>query len=102
LARRFPAVAVEEVASTAHAAIKAAEDGSLAAISSAMAQEVYNLRAVAANIEDQSNNITRFVVIGKTSVPPTGDDKTSLMFPCKTSPACCIVCCSRLRGAASI
>ena len=80
LARHFPAVPVEEVASTAHAAIKAAGDESLAAISSAMAKEVYDLQAVAANIEDQSTNITRFLVIGKMTVPPSGDDKTSLVF----------------------
>jgi chorismate mutase / prephenate dehydratase len=80
LARHFPSVPVEEVASTAHAALKAAGDSSLAAISSAMAKEVYNLQVVAANIEDQSTNITRFVVIGKTDTPVSGDDKTSLVF----------------------
>lgn len=86
LARHFPAVPVEEVASTAHAAIKAAGDGSLAAISSAMAKEVYDLQSVAVNIEDQSTNITRFVVIGKASAPPTGDDKTSLVFSVQDKP----------------
>ena len=80
LARHFPSVPVEEVASTAHAALKAARDGSLAAISSAMAKEVYNLQVVAANIEDQSTNITRFVVIVKASTLASGDDKTSLVF----------------------
>ena len=80
LARHFPSVPVEEVASTAHAALKAAGDSSLAAISSAMAKEVYNLQVVAANIEDQSTNITRFVVIGKSDTPVSGDDKTSLVF----------------------
>ena len=86
LARHFPAVPVEEVASTAHAAIKAAGDGSLAAISSAMAKEVYDLQSVAVNIEDQSTNITRFVVIGKASAAPTGDDKTSLVFSVQDKP----------------
>ncbi|HKY09360.1 MAG TPA: prephenate dehydratase domain-containing protein, partial [Candidatus Binatia bacterium] len=86
LARNFPSVPVEEVASTAHAAIKAAADGSLAAISSAMAREVYDLQAVAVNIEDQSTNITRFLVIGKTSMPPSGDDKTSLVFSVQDKP----------------
>ena len=47
LARRFPSLPVDEVASTAHAAMKAAADGSLAAISSALAKEVYNLQTVA-------------------------------------------------------
>jgi chorismate mutase/prephenate dehydratase len=86
LAQHFPSAAVEEVASTAHAAIRAAGDGSLAAISSAMAKEVYNLQTVAANIEDQSTNITRFVIIGKMSPPPTGDDKTSLVFSVQDKP----------------
>ena len=86
LARHFPSVPVEEVASTAHAAIKAASDSSLAAISSAMAKEVYDLQTVAANIEDHSTNITRFLVIGKTHMPPTGDDKTSLVFAVHDKP----------------
>lgn len=86
LVRHFSSVPVEEVASTAHAAIKAAGDGSLAAISSAMAKEVYDLQTVAANIEDQSTNITRFLVIGKVGVPPSGDDKTSLVFSVHDKP----------------
>lgn len=86
LATHFASVPVEEVASTAHAAIRASEDGSLAAISSAMAKEVYGLKAIAANIEDQSTNITRFVVIGKTHSRPSGDDKTSLVFSVQDRP----------------
>ena len=77
---------VEEVASTAHAAMKAARTVPLAAISSAMAKEVYDLKSVAANIEDQSNNITRFLVIGKMSTKPSGDDKTSLVFSVQDKP----------------
>ena len=86
LARHFPSVPAEEVASTAHAAIKAAGDPSLAAISSSMAKEVYGLQSVAANIEDQIINITRFLVIGKNGVPPSGDDKTSLVFSVQDKP----------------
>jgi len=86
LARQFPSLPVDEVASTAHAAVKAAADGSLAAISSALAKEVYNLQTVAANIEDQSTNITRFVVIGNLATKPSGDDKTSLVFSVQDKP----------------
>lgn len=86
LTHKFPAVPVEEVASTAHAAIRAAEDGTLAAISSAMAKEVYDLKVVAANIEDQSTNITRFLVIGTTTSTPSGDDKTSVVFSVQDKP----------------
>ena len=86
LARHFPSIPIDEVASTAHAAMKAAADGSLAAISSVMAREVYDLQTVSANIEDQSNNITRFVVIGKLQTKPSGDDKTSLVFSVQDKP----------------
>jgi chorismate mutase/prephenate dehydratase len=86
LASHFPHVPVEEVASTAHAAIAAAADKTVGAISSALAKEVYDLKIVAANIEDHSNNITRFLVIGKNGARPTGDDKTSLVFSVKDKP----------------
>ncbi|OQX84162.1 MAG: hypothetical protein B6D53_00630, partial [Candidatus Omnitrophica bacterium 4484_49] len=37
----------------------------------------------ASSIEDIPYNITRFLVIGKTLVEPTGNDKTSIMFSVK-------------------
>ena len=49
-----------EAASTAAAARLAAEDGSLAAIGSAIAGEVYGLRTIEASIEDRRDNTTRF------------------------------------------
>jgi chorismate mutase/prephenate dehydratase len=51
-----------------------------AAIASSEAARIYNLNVVASRIEDHSNNTTRFLVIGKKEMPPTGNDKTSLMF----------------------
>jgi len=51
-----------------------------------LAKEVYHLAAVASNIEDRSNNITRFVVVGKMLTKPCGDDKTSLVFSAKDKP----------------
>ena len=86
LAAHFPKIAVEEVASTAHGAIAAANDGAIAAISSALAKEIYNLVPIASNIEDRSINITRFLVIGKMLTTPCGDDKTSLVFSAKDKP----------------
>jgi chorismate mutase/prephenate dehydratase len=86
LASHFPHVPVEEVASTAHAAIAAAADKTVGAISSSLAKEVYHLKTVAANIEDHSNNITRFLVIGRNGTRATGDDKTSLVFSVKDKP----------------
>lgn len=86
LAGRFPGIPVEEVASTAHAAMLAAADNTVGAISSALAKEVYDLQVVAAKIEDQSNNITRFLVLGSKETRPSGDDKTSLAFSAKDKP----------------
>ena len=86
LAGHFPNAAVQEVVSTAHAAMMAAGDGALGAVASSMAGEVYNLKVVASNIEDQSNNITRFLVIGNKETRPSGDDKTSLAFSARDKP----------------
>lgn len=82
----FPKIAVEEVASTAHAAMAAANDAGIAAISSALAREVYRLQTIAANIEDRANNITRFLVVGKLLTKPGRGDKTSLFFSAKDKP----------------
>ncbi len=41
---------------------------------------------IAANIEDLSNNITRFLVIGKIATTPSSDDKTSLVFSVQDKP----------------
>jgi chorismate mutase/prephenate dehydratase len=47
---------------------------------------VYRLKPVAVNVEDRSNNITRFVVIGKAQSTPSQHDKTSLVFSIKDRP----------------
>jgi chorismate mutase/prephenate dehydratase len=86
LASRFPDAMAEEVASTAQAATMAAADSAVAAISSSLAKEVYELKMIAANIEDHSNNITRFLVIGRNEPKPSKKDKTSLVFSVKDRP----------------
>jgi chorismate mutase/prephenate dehydratase len=86
LGANFPKITVEEVASTAHAARAARGDAGVAAISSALAREMYGLEFVARNIEDRSNNITRFLVIGKLNAQPSRSDKTSLVFSVKDKP----------------
>jgi chorismate mutase / prephenate dehydratase len=67
-------------ASSAHAAKKAAEDPHAAAIGSSLAAELYGLKVLYENIEDDANNVTRFFVIGSDIARPTGDDKISLVF----------------------
>lgn len=68
------------VASSSKAAELAAGEPGSAAIGSTLAAEVYNLRTLFPNIEDNPNNETRFFVIAKQSPKPTGDDKTAIMF----------------------
>jgi chorismate mutase/prephenate dehydratase len=81
LAQHYPDVPVEEVASNAVAASLAARQPSTAAIAGRPAAERYGLQIIAANIQDQPNNITRFLVISRDgSGEPTSDDKTSILF----------------------
>jgi chorismate mutase/prephenate dehydratase len=80
LDRYLPTVERVPVGSNAEAARRAQETPRSAAIAGAMAAEVYGLRVLAPNIEDDAGNTTRFLVIGRQSVPPSGDDKTSLLL----------------------
>ncbi len=68
------------VASTARAAQMAAEESGAAAIASIVAAEIYGLKVLCEDIEDISNNITRFLVLSKEGAKPTGDDKTIILF----------------------
>jgi chorismate mutase/prephenate dehydratase len=68
------------VASSTKAAQMAADEPKAAAIGSAIAAELYGLKVVCENIEDNANNITRFLVIGKEDAKPTGEDKTAILF----------------------
>lgn len=69
-----------EVASTSVAAKIAATTSNAAAVASREAGIHHGLDIVAESIEDNKDNVTRFVIIGDEKVPATGDDKTSLMF----------------------
>jgi chorismate mutase/prephenate dehydratase len=82
----LPNALVFDVSSTAQAAQMAAEDPAIGAIASIAAAALYDLRVIEKSIEDNANNFTRFLVIGKTESAPTGSDKTSLMFAVKDSP----------------
>ncbi|MBL7154011.1 MAG: prephenate dehydratase [Phycisphaerae bacterium] len=68
------------VASTARAAQMASEEPKAAAIGSMVAAELYGLRVVCESIEDITNNVTRFLIIGQEDAKPTDDDKTLILF----------------------
>jgi chorismate mutase/prephenate dehydratase len=79
-------IKIIEVSSTAEAASRAAKEKPAGAIASELAAKLYNLKIVASHIEDTQDNVTRFLVIGKTLSKKTGRDKTSIMFSIKDRP----------------
>lgn len=80
LAKHLSTARPVEMTSTARAAQIAAEKAGAAAIASLEAGKHYGLDVIASQIEDNRNNITRFVVIGGQPTRRTGRDKTALMF----------------------
>ena len=86
LAQHLPDAEQIPVASNAEAARMASEDENSAAIAGVTAAEIYKLPIQHKNIEDLANNTTRFMVIGSQVIPPSGDDKTSLMISAKNEP----------------
>ena len=80
LENNLPSIPVLDAASTALAAQNAADDSSIAAIASEFAATLYDLKIVQRKIEDNINNFTRFLVIGKKELEKSGYDKTSIVF----------------------
>ncbi len=76
----LPGVERVAVSSNAEAARRAARSKQLAAIAGDPAAERYGLKRLAANIEDEPDNSTRFLIVGTLEAAPSGDDKTSLLL----------------------
>ena len=57
-----------------------------AAIASARAAEIYDMGIIASGIEDNPNNFTRFFILSQQDSPPSGNDKTSIVFSVKHKP----------------
>lgn len=76
---RLPKAEREAVASNAQAVLIARERGG-AAIAGQQTAKLYGMNILASNIEDDPNNTTRFLIIGKHDPTPTGDDVTSLVL----------------------
>ncbi len=79
LDRFLPGVKRTPVSSNAEAARLAAIVPGSAAIAGEVAARLYELDVLERNIEDDPDNTTRFLVVGRQAVGPTGDDKTSLL-----------------------
>ena len=82
----LPGVEQYAVSSNAEAVRLSKSEPGTAAIAGRMAAEIYQLPILAANIEDEPENTTRFIVIGKSAVAPSGKDRTSLLIATNNKP----------------
>ena len=78
----------EAVYDTAGAVKMVAEGDDLhvAAIASRRAAEIYGMKILAENIEDDPSNFTRFLTISRNPVKPEGPTKTTIVFSLKHQP----------------
>ena len=70
--------------------ISKTEDTKKAAIASSLSAKIYGLEVIKKNIENESGNLTRFLVMGKNIYQPEFKDKnyiTSFLFKLKSKPA---------------
>lgn len=76
----MPHVELIEVSSSTRAAEIARDEPNAGALASVLAAEMYGLTLHEQNVQDSSENVTRFLVIGRKYPARTGKDKTSIMF----------------------
>lgn len=79
LSINLPGANQEAASSNAAAAKLAVTDERAAAIASATAAEIYELKILSSNIEDDASNTTRFIVIGDQQSEPSRNDATTLV-----------------------
>jgi chorismate mutase/prephenate dehydratase len=86
LRENLPQAQVVEVASTTRGAEMAARGRGAASVGSEIAAEKYGLAVLARGIEDDVDNTTRFLIVGRHHPGPSGADKTSIMFTLRDKP----------------
>ncbi|GAA5316953.1 MAG: prephenate dehydratase [Candidatus Pelagadaptatus aseana] len=74
------------VNSNAEAARRIKGEWNAAAIAGELAADKYGLNKLAEKIEDQPDNSTRFLIIGREQVPSSGDDKSSVVIAMRNEP----------------
>lgn len=84
--RKLRGVKIEPCSSTAEAAKRASMSRGVAALASRLAASVYGLKVLVENVQDYNQNITRFFVLGRASMPlevvrtTASDYKTTLIM----------------------
>jgi len=75
----LPHVELIGMSSNAAGARRARDEVGTAAIGPDVAADVYDLKVIVSNIEDRADNATRFLVIGRKLLAPSGEDKTTIL-----------------------
>ncbi len=86
LDEHYPNVERVAVSSNSEAAKRIKGEWNSAAIAGEIAANLYGLNSHAKNIEDRPDNSTRFLIIGRDEIGPSGDDKTSIVVSTKNEP----------------
>jgi chorismate mutase/prephenate dehydratase len=84
--KNFPSADLIEVSSTTRAAGIAAEEPGAAALGGTLAAKLNRLEILEDAIQDRATNTTRFLVLSHNTCPPTGADRTSVMFSVRDKP----------------
>ena len=79
LQEHLPEIELIAVSSNGEAARRARDERGTAAIAGQTAAEVYGLKVLAGQIEDRADNTTRFLVLGRKLLAPSGQDRSTLL-----------------------
>ncbi|HEY9279423.1 MAG TPA: prephenate dehydratase [Eoetvoesiella sp.] len=80
LTQHYPDIPRDAASSNSEAARVASEDPAVAAIAGSVAANAWGLSEVAAGIQDDPQNRTRFLAVGNFDCQPSGNDKTSIIL----------------------
>jgi chorismate mutase/prephenate dehydratase len=83
---KYPNIERVAVSSNAEAAKRVQGEWNSAAIAGDMSCELYELEKLWEKIEDRPDNATRFLIIGRETVPASGDDRTSIVVSTNNKP----------------